>query len=136
MYTETTTVGWLSQCSLDDTVVIQHKFSIVFLFFFRDSICFYCCWCLTLLDTFVIGEVRWEPQSCLTTNKARTATTFFLQRFSTDSHAFKKKNLSRRNGQKNCTNSFPQRRCYANVDIMLLYVCMYRVFFRMQILWH
>ena len=51
-----------------------HISSLFFLLYFSfsfqawDSICFYCCWCLTLLDTFVIGEVRWEPQSCYETN--------------------------------------------------------------------
>ena len=52
------------------TFLLYSSFLLYFSFSFQawDSICFYCCWCLTLLDTFVIGEVRWEPQSCYETN--------------------------------------------------------------------
>ena len=62
---ETQLNEWANNCHISSLF-----FLLYFSFSFQawDSICFYCCWCLTLLDTFVIGEVRWEPQSCYETN--------------------------------------------------------------------
>ena len=62
---ETQLNKWANNCHISSLF-----FLLYFSFSFQawDSICFYCCWCLTLLDTFVIGEVRWEPQSCYETN--------------------------------------------------------------------
>ena len=65
------------------TFLLYSSFLLYFSFSFQawDSICFYCCWCLTLLDTFVIGEVRWEPQSCYETNTLWSEYKNYVQKF-------------------------------------------------------